>query len=213
MRSPIPMNPFLKHGTVPCAAKAIHRLFPASLVVVFTMFTATAMSAETIISDPTSAKWTPYGKVKPKVVETKSVPGGVALRLAIRAKGTNAWDIGVNAQMLEGIAKGNAVTAGFFARLARPPKHRQVATIGVRVQQNVPTYESAMQASVDVNETWTFYCVQGIATRTISKGSLELSLQLASDKQTLDIGPYLVAKHEPGESVKLPCQKLIKAGD
>jgi hypothetical protein len=190
----------------------MHRFSLSCLAVVFAMYTGAANAAETIISNPNNAKWTPYGKVKPNYVETNSVPGGVALRLAIRAKGNNPWDIGVNAQMLGGIAKGDAVTAGFFSRLARPPKNRQVAMIVARMQQNVSAYESAMEASVDVNDAWTFYCVEGIATRDISKGTLELSLQLASDKQTLDIGPYLVVKHEPGEKPALPCQKLIKAG-
>jgi hypothetical protein len=189
----------------------MRRIFLLCVILVAAMYAGVATPAETTISDPNSAKWVPYGKAKPKYVKTDSVPGGVALRMAIRSKGKNPWDIGVSAPMLGDVAQGEAVVAGFFARVESPPKNRQTATIVARMQQNATPYDSAMQASVDIDDAWTFYCIEGIAARNISKGSLELTLQLASDKQTLDIGPYLVSKHGPDEKAAVPCQKRIKA--
>jgi hypothetical protein len=170
-----------------------------------------ALAAETTISDPNSAKWLPYGAGKPKYAKTDAIPGGLALRMTLRSKGANPWDTGVSGQMVGDVAQGDVVVAGFFARVETPPKNRQTATIVARVQQNALPFDSAIQATFEINGTWTFYCVEGAATLSIGKGSLELSLQLASDKQVLDIGPFMVSKRESGDKTGLPCQKRIKA--
>jgi hypothetical protein len=189
----------------------MHRIpmFCAALAAILSA--SAALAAETTISDPNSAKWLPYGAGKPKYEKTEGIPGGVALRVTVRSKGKNPWDTGVSAQMMGDVAQGDVVVAGFFARVETPPKNRQTATIIARVQQNALPFDSATQATFEIDGTWTFYCVEGTAKRSIGKGSLELSLQLASDKQVLDIGPFMVTKRDAGGKSGLPCQKQIKA--
>lgn len=189
----------------------MHRTAMLFFAVTVLLSTGIALGAETTISDPNSAKWLPYGAAKPKHVKTDAVSGGVALRMTSRSKGNNPWDSGVSAQMLEDVAQGDVVVAGFFARVETPPKGRQTATIIARMQQNAAPFDGVIQASFEIDGAWTFYCVEGPAKRSIGKGSLELSLQLASDKQILDIGPFMVTKRESGGTTGLPCQKRIKA--
>lgn len=179
-----------------------------------TVAVSPAMSAtpkETVIGDATHAQWTPYGTSKPSMVEAPTLPGAAAVRLQVRRKGAQPWDAGVSVQLKEGVEAGDRVIAGFYARAQSPAPGRETATVIVRVQQNGESYDAVIGSTLEVGAEWQFYCVQGPAKRTLGAGALELGLQLASEKQTVEVGPFMVMRGGEGDRTTLPCDRRIAA--
>lgn len=165
---------------------------------------------ETIISDPAAANWTFDGNPKIKQVDAATLPGGKALLVKVAAKGTNPWDIQARMKVKEGVAAGDTVTFGFYARADQPDPGKESAAVTVRVQRSVAPYDAAIEGAIEIGKEWTFHCLTAPSKLTLDAAVTELSVQMAGDKHAVAFGPYMVTKiagSGPAIRTGLPCGK------
>lgn len=175
---------------------------------------AVAMQAgkEAIISDASNAGWSFDGNPKLAEVAADGLPGGKAVLVTIPQKGANPWDIQARLPMKDGIAVGDTVTFGFYARAEKPDPGKATATVPVRVQRNAAPYDAALEGAVEVGKDWTFHCVVGPSKLALGASELAVSLQLAGEKHAIAFGPYLATKIAGDGKSGLPCGESIPSG-
>jgi hypothetical protein len=165
---------------------------------------------ESIISDPASAGWEFEGKPKVKVVDAAGLPGGKALLVSVATKGANPWDIQARMKVKDGVAVGDTVTFGFYARADKPDPGKETASVGVRVQRAAAPYDAAVEGSLEIGKEWTFHCLTGTAKTALTAAELNVSVQLAGEEHAVAFGPWMATKiPAAGANVKtgLPCGK------
>lgn len=174
---------------------------------------AVAMQAgkEAIISDASTAGWSFDGNPKMVEVAAAALPGGKAVLITIPKKGANPWDIQARLPMKDGIAVGDTVTFGFYARADQPDPGKATATVPVRVQRNAAPYDAALEGAVEVGKDWTFHCLAGPSKLALGASELAVSLQLAGEKHAIAFGPYLATKITGTGKTGLPCGESIPA--
>ena len=130
---------------------------------------------------------------KPRVREDESVQGGKALRIPVPGKGENAWSVSLSNPIEKPVKAGDAIVLAFWARLEKPPKGEASATIPYAgVQLAKEPYTAIMTEPVTVGPEWKLHEIRGKATRDYAAGELNVSLHLATAKQTIDVGPVFV---------------------
>lgn len=195
----------------PARIASVAALCSALAVPLLSLPSLSAPPAETVIGDAAHAQWAPYGNGRATNAKAPDLPGGVALRLQVRRKGAQPWDAGLSVQLKDGVQAGERVIAGFYARAQSPAPGRDTATVIARVQQNGQSYDPVIEATFEIGPEWRFHCVQGAAKRGFGAGALELGLQLASEQQTVEVGPFMVVRGGEGERTQLPCERRIAA--
>lgn len=179
--------------------------------VIATGAVAAQAGKEAIISDASSAGWAFDGNPKMTEIEAANLPGGKAVLVTVAKKGANPWDIQARLPMKEGIAAGDMVTFGFYARAERPDPGKATATVVVRVQRNAAPYDAVLEGAVEVGKDWTFHCLVGPSKLTLVSAELAVSLQLAGEKRAIAFGPYLATKIPGGNGKSgLPCGEAIR---
>ena len=165
---------------------------------------------EAIISDPAAAGWAFDGNPKVKQVKADGLPGGQALLVTINNKGANPWDVQARLKLKDGIAAGDTVTFGFYARADKPDPGKQTASVNVRVQRVAAPYDAAIEGPVEIGTDWTFHCLTGPAKIALTAAEMTVSVQLAGEKHAVAFGPWMATKiPAAGTGIKtgLPCGK------
>ena len=155
-----------------------------------------ALLPGTIINDPTSLAWIPQGKdLKIQTAKGGDIPGGgAAARYTIPRAGAHLYDAGVNVPLPDGIAKGDVVTTGFWARSISAETSDGNAVIGVRVQRNEEPWPGFGDTKLTIGRGWNWYETSAISDVDIPAGKGVVSLQLAGSKQVIEIGQAIVVK-------------------
>ncbi|HVF95022.1 MAG TPA: hypothetical protein VM900_11980 [Sphingomonas sp.] len=169
---------------------------------------------ETIISDPAAANWVFDGKPKVKPVDAAGVPGGKALLVTVGAKGANPWDIQARMPLKQGVAVGDTITFGFYARAEKPDPGQDVAAVTVRLQRAAAPYDAALEGPLRIGKEWTFHCLTGVSTLALDGAAAEVSVQIAGDKHAIAFGPWMATRIPGGGAAgktTLPCGKGIGA--
>lgn len=165
---------------------------------------------EVIISDPATAGWTFEGKPKVKEVEAAGLPGGKALLVTIATPGAKPWDVQARMKVKDGVAVGDTVTFGFYARADKPDAGKETATVPVRVQRGGAPYDAAVEGALEIGKEWTFQCLTGVAKVALAAAETEVSVQLAGAKHAVAFGPWMATKipgNGPNIKTGLPCGK------
>jgi hypothetical protein len=158
--------------------------------------TVDPLQSETLIkkaiNEPGTA-WTFYGAgLTSKTVKDPDIPGGEAVRVTVSQKGANPWDAGALYQILKPIKTGDVI---YFAVYLRAPELKDgettaMPTIGV-TQQDSP-YTSIAVSDARIGKQWGVYYAAAKATAGYPRGKSRVSVQLASNKQVIDLGPVFV---------------------
>jgi hypothetical protein len=166
---------------------------------------------ETIISDPASAGWNFDGNPRVKQVKADGLPGGQALLVTIGAKGANPWDVQARMKVKDGVAAGDTVTFGFYARADKPDPGKETASVTVRVQRAAAPYDATVEGALEIGREWTFHCLTGVARSALTAAETEVSVQLAGDRHAVAFGPWMATKLPAGAGASaktgLPCGK------
>ncbi len=172
--------------------------------------TFTVSAEEEVISDTQKSAWITYGEVKTKPTNADSIPGQTALRATVERQ-ANRWDSGVLSHLPGAVTAGERVTIGFYARAHKLPRRQPMAIVTARVQKTIEPYDEVIQSDVQLDKTWAFYCITGLAKKTYDKGQMSLVVQLAEDDQVIELGPFVVSKTDPESKTKQACEKTIEA--
>jgi endoglucanase len=141
-----------------------------------------------LIHPPFPDQLTTYGKVRKNIVSDESMPGEQALKARVRRAGKNPWDSGISGPIAGPIKAGDAIVLVFYARTEEGTG--EITAAGLQLNQEPFTSEFSKPVSVDENVKRVF--ISGIASQDFKPGEAGYSFQLASQKQTLFIGPLFV---------------------
>jgi len=154
-----------------------------------------------VINEPGTA-WSFYGPgVSSKVIKDAEIPGGEAVRVTVAQKGANPWDAGALYQVQKAIRTGDVI---FFAVYLRAPELKAgqtttMPTMGV-TQQDSP-YASIAVSDARIGNRWGVYYAAAKATAGYARGKARVSVQLASDRQVVDLGPVFVLNLGPNYDI------------
>lgn len=171
-----------------------------------------AGAREQVISDPDAADWVFEGDARVKVVDAAGLPGGKALLVTVPRKGVNPWDIQARLKMKDGVAAGDRLAFGFYARAEKPDPGKQTASVNVRVQRDAAPYDAALEGPLEISSDWTFNCLTGPAQLALSPQEMTVSVQLAGERHAIVFGPFLMTRIPANESATLsglPCGQRI----
>lgn len=128
-----------------------------------------------------------------RIVDDEDVPGHKALRVQVRRRGQNPWDVQARAPIGGEIAEGDKVFMAVWFRAHVPDEATGVGLItGSNIELNAAPYTRIVASSVHADGTWREYYASGVATRDYASGEAAVVFHLAAAKQTIEIGPVFV---------------------
>ena len=136
-----------------------------------------------------------------KVVKDAQIPGEHYIRVDVSQKGAHPWDIGAQYAVGKQIKAGDVI---FFAVYARAPNLKDGESItisGVGVGQSEAPYSSIAMTEMHLTNQWNVYYASAKATTAAPRGQARASIQLAGDKQVVDLGPLIVLDLGPDYDV------------
>ena len=153
----------------------------------------------TLINDPTRIDWPTQGAaLQVEVVQDAAIPGGgAARRYTIPARLPNAWEAQTLVPLTAGIASGQTITAGFYARTISAKTADGKGVIGVRFQQNAASYAGFADTTLSIGPDWQWYEISGVAKSAISRDVATVSIQLGGAAQEVEIGQTIVIEGAP----------------
>ena len=151
---------------------------------------APAQDALVIINNPAEPH---VSGVTPKLRDDPAVQGGKALRIQVRRKGTNPWDVAVESSIDQPVKAGDSLLFAFWARLERGENGATSATLPYNaVQLSAAPYTALFASPVEIGPEWKLHEVRGKAERDQAAGTVKATIHLATGEQTVDLGPLIV---------------------
>ena len=142
-----------------------------------------------VVNRPGTA-WTLYGGgLTTKTMKDPDLPGMQFSRATVAEKGKNPWDAGAGYDIDRPIKAGDVI---FFAVYLRAPQIKDGETAempGMGVSQNGAPYAAIAMATAHITNRWGVYYAAAKAPATYARGQAKIGLQLAADKQVIDLGP------------------------
>lgn len=147
-----------------------------------------------IISVPVPSAYRVDGlREKPKVRSDSEVQGGKALRVEVPGKAANPWAIAVAVPIKKPVKAGDKLVLAFWARLEQGENGATSTTLPYNaVQLASAPYTALFGGPVTIDSKWKLQQVEGRANADHAADTLNVSIHLATAKQTVDIGPVFV---------------------
>jgi hypothetical protein len=148
--------------------------------------------ADKIINNPSPTSYNVYGLPNPpKVRKDPTVQGEKALRIVIPGAGANPYTIGLQDPILKPVKAGDKLVLAFWARFEKA-EGTTVNLANASVQLAKEPYTGLFGKSFEIGPEWKMYNVEGKADRDYAAGEINVSMHLATGKQTIDIGPIFL---------------------
>jgi hypothetical protein len=152
----------------------------ASLAAALSLAPAAAQGDLTVINNPAEPQ---VNGTKAKLRDDPAVQGGKAMRVEVRRKGANPWDIAVESTIEQPVKAGDSLVFAFWARLERGEGGATTGTL---------PYTTLFSARAEIGPEWKLHEVRGKADADHAAGTLKATIHLASSAQTVDLGPLIV---------------------
>lgn len=162
-----------------------------------------------MINSPSADSWSVWNATI-EVIKDDTVQGGKASRITVAKKGANPWDASASDAIVKPVKKGDVILIAYWARVEVPPEGSQTATLPqVSLGINKAPYSTFVNEPATITRKWTMYYASGVADADYKPSDLNVSIQLATDKQVLDLGPVFVLDFGPDyDRTKLPHNKI-----
>ena len=122
-----------------------------------------------------------------------AVQGGKALRVVVRGKGANAWDVAIESPVTQPVKAGDQLLLAFWARLEKGEGGATSTTLPFNgVQLSAAPYTPLFTGSAEVGAEWKLHEVRGRAAADHAAGTLKSTIHLATAAQTVEFGPIFV---------------------
>ena len=159
------------------------------------LLTPVAAQELNIINDPGAPQ---VQGASGRLRDDANVQGGKALRVVVRSKGANAWDVAVQTPITQPVKAGDRLLLAFWARLEKGEGGATTTTLPYNaVQQSVAPYTALFTGPVDIGPEWKLQEVRGEAHADHAAGTLNATIHLAAAAQTVDLGPIFVVNLGP----------------
>ena len=147
---------------------------------------------EKIINNPSPTSYTVYGLPKPpKVRNDPTVQGEKSLRIDIPGASPNAYAVGLQDPILKPVKAGDKLVLAFWARFEKA-EGATVNLANASVQLAKAPYTGLFGKSFAIGPEWKMYTVEGKVDRGYAAGEINISMHLATGKQTVDVGPIFL---------------------
>lgn len=158
-----------------------------------------------IINSPPVDSWQVLGVSRaPRPQRAEGVLGERAIRVAAQ-RAEQPWTMAAQMPIRGEIKRGDTILLAVWARLEAPPEGRQTSRLPLRVQQAAAPYAAIAQDTGEVGPEWKMIYASGVAQQDFAGGQTNLSVHLATDNQTVDLGPALVLNFgQDYDAAKLP---------
>ena len=153
-----------------------------------------------VINRPPVTAWHLDGvSGKPNIYNDPALPqGGKAVRVAVPGKGEHPWSIAASNPIDKPVKAGDNLVLAFWARLEKGENGATSAVLPYNaVQMSADPYTALFSGPVTIGPEWKMYEVKGQANRAYAAGQLNVSIHLATAKQTIDLGPVFVLDMGP----------------
>ena len=136
-----------------------------------------------------------------RVRADSAVQFGRALRVPVPGRNEQTWTVAVAVPINRAVAAGDNLILAFWARLEEGENGATTAELPYNsVQMAGAPYTALFHGGVTISREWRLYQVRGRADRDYAAGALNVSLHLATGRQTIDIGPVIVLDMGQGGS-------------
>lgn len=143
-----------------------------------------------IVNDPAAPE---VDGAKAALIEDAKAEGGKALRVQVPKKGANPWDSTVGGPIKKPINRGDHLVILYSARLEKSDSGATTTTLPyTALQLTAAPYSTILQGSADIGPEWKQFQVTGISNANCKPGELKVTMQLATAKQVVDLGPIIV---------------------
>src|SRR5688572_11883573 len=121
------------------------------------------------------------------------VQGGKALRVVVRGKGANPWDVAVESAISQPVKAGDQLLLAFWARLEKGEGGATATTLPYNaVQLSAAPYTALFSGPAEIGPEWKLHEVRGKADADRAAGTLKATIHLATGAQTVELGPIFV---------------------
>ena len=150
--------------------------------------------ADKIISAAAPEAFTVQGlRNAPKARKDATVQGEKSLRIAVPGKSDEAWSVAASTAITKPVKAGDELVLAFWARLEKGEKGATSASLPYNaVQLAAAPYTALFTGPVTIGPEWKLHELRGKADRDYAAGELNVSIHLATAKQTVDLGPIFV---------------------
>ena len=146
--------------------------------------------AKQIVNDPAAPE---VNGAKAALIDDAKAEGGKALRVQVPKKGANPWDSTVGGPIKKVINRGDHLVLLYSARLEKGENGATTVTLPYNaIQMTAAPYSAVIQGSADIGPEWKEFQVTGTSNASYRPGDLKVTIQLATAKQTVDLGPIIV---------------------
>ncbi|HEY0312579.1 MAG TPA: hypothetical protein VGC56_08795 [Allosphingosinicella sp.] len=151
--------------------------------------------ASKIVNDPGAPE---VQGAKASLRDDPVVQGGKALRIEVPRKGANTWDSTVGGAIKKPVKAGDTLLLAFYARLERGENGATKTVLPFAGVQLVDApWTPLFQEPVEIGPEWKLLKVKGKVDKSYAAGKLKVTVQLATAKQAVDIGPLIVLNQGP----------------
>jgi hypothetical protein len=156
-----------------------------------------ATIASKIVNDPAAPT---VNGASGKLIDDAKVTGGKALRVQVPRKGKNPWDISIASPIKKPIKAGDTLLLVFDARLVQGENGATTTTLPWNsVNLTSPPWSGVVGGPADIGPEWKTVEIKGKADKDYPVGALGAGIQLATAKQTVDLGPLIVLDLGPAQ--------------
>ena len=146
-----------------------------------------------LINKPDIDSWNIYGKGEThKFIRDKTVAGEAAFRVTVPGVGDNPYDIGIHSDSTKAVKKDDVLFVTFYARAQKTPPDAEFISFKAMIQMANPTYTPLIAEEVHVTSDWKPFYLSARAPADYFAGQINVSLQVATGKQILDLGPVML---------------------
>ena len=143
-----------------------------------------------IINDPGAPQ---VNGASGRLRDDPGVQGGEALRVVVRNKGANPWDVAVETALTKPVKAGDQILFAFWARLEKGEGGATATTLPYNaVQQSAAPYTALFVGPAEIGPEWKLHEIRGRATADYAAGMLNATIHLAGAAQTVELGPLFV---------------------
>ena len=150
--------------------------------------------ANRIISVPAPSRYRVDGvRTGARVRPDSRVQGGQALRVPVPGRAEQAWATSVAVPITQPVHRGDNLVLAFWARLESGENGATSTVLPYNaVQMAAAPYSALFSGPVTIDGTWKLHELRGRADRDYAADTLNVSIHLATARQTVDLGPVFV---------------------
>lgn len=146
--------------------------------------------AQQIVNDPGAPDVT---GAKAVLFDDATVQGGKALRIQVPARGQNPWDSALASPVTKPVKAGDNLLLAFYAKLEKGEKGATTVSLPFAgIQLADKPWTPIFHEAVDLGPDWKLVKVSGKADKDYAPGTLRVTVQLATARQVVDVGPVIL---------------------